>query len=67
MKNEKRIPQHPLKGEKDVQKQSTEFKEQVPFKHPHGAPSEDDKQTPLEHPHQTTTPVALKPDQLNIP
>lgn len=50
----------PLQGEKDVQKNSTEFKEQTPFKHSHGETGENDRQIPREHPHEFTTPVATK-------
>ena len=60
MKKEKskiKIPPSPLQGEKDVQKNSTEFNEQTPFKHPHGEAGEKDRQAPREHPHEFTTPV----------
>jgi hypothetical protein len=50
----------PLQGEKEVQKNSTEFNEQTPFKRPHGDTGEKDRQTPREHPHEFTTPVVTK-------
>ncbi|MEO6305240.1 MAG: hypothetical protein ABIP51_18920 [Bacteroidia bacterium] len=43
--------------EKDVQEQSTEYKEQIPVKHPHGKKKSPDEQTPDEHPHTFTTAV----------
>jgi hypothetical protein len=55
-----KIPPSPLQGEKDVQKNSTAFNEQTPFKHPHGDTDEKDRQTQREHPHEFTTPVAKK-------
>jgi len=43
--------------EKNVQKQSTEYQEQIPLKHPHGEKRSPDERVPSEHPHTITTVV----------
>jgi hypothetical protein len=52
--NESETPS-PEKGEKEVQKKSTEH-EQTPLKNPHGTEN-NPEQVPLQHPHESTTPV----------
>ena len=57
MKKEIKIIPSPTEGEKDIQKKSSEFNEQVPRKHPHGETGENDKQPFQEHLHGFITPV----------
>ncbi|MBA3681245.1 MAG: hypothetical protein H0W73_08790 [Bacteroidetes bacterium] len=52
----------PTEGEKEVQKESTEYNEQVPLNHPHGEKEKDlkenGKEEELLHPHTTITTIA---------
>jgi hypothetical protein len=45
-------------GEKDVQEESTKYKELVPLEHHHGETGKHNEQTPREHPHGNSTPIA---------
>jgi hypothetical protein len=47
----------PEQSEKNVQKHSTEYKEQIPFEHPHGESAENNEHIPLKHPHDVITTV----------
>jgi hypothetical protein len=58
--DEKEVSPSPTQGEKDVQKQSTEYNEQVPLAHPHGEDGEQKELIPAEHPHGTKTAVDSK-------
>lgn len=58
-KSKSNVTPSPTQGEKDVQKQSTEYNEQVPRKHLHGETEENDDRAARKHPHGFKTPVAL--------
>jgi hypothetical protein len=51
----------PEQGEKDVQKESKEYNEQIPIQHPHGEDGEHNEVTPTEHPHDLKTSVDNNP------
>ena len=57
---EKEVPLNPTQGETDIQKQSTEYNELIPRKHPHGEKSGDERQATIEHPHEFKTIVDKK-------
>jgi hypothetical protein len=59
-KTEKEVPLNPTQGETDIQKQSTEYNELIPRKHPHGEKSGDEHEATIEHPHEFKTIVDEK-------
>jgi hypothetical protein len=58
--DEKEVSPSPTQGEKNVQRQSTEYNEQVPLAHPHGEDGAHKELIPVEHPHGLKTTVDFK-------